>query len=246
MPYSTPSSTPKQISLFLSTIAAVSVLVTILNTLFFDFPGLEGLFGLSLAGFKRSYFWQFFTYPFLLENDGAGLTASYAFYLGFNLYMLWILCSIILDHIGSFRFFFFSLICTLIAGGAGLLGVLLTGHDQILTGQIPLISSLLTLWAVLNPAAILLIFYIFPIKVKTLALGALAYLISTSIWHLNWVLLLFYIAGPIFAYFFGLSMKKRPFEVLKNHFNSFFNKGSKNEKIIDFHTGKPKRVFTKS
>ncbi len=237
-----PSHTPKPISIFLTIVASASVLSTVLNTLFFGTPGLEAVLGLSWAGIKKSFFWQLLSYPYILENEGSGLAAGYIFHLGFNLYILWVLSTVVLEHIGKFKFLFFSTLCTVLAGLSGLYGIHLTGHDALLMGQTPLILSLLTLWTVLNSETTLLFFFLFPIKIKWLTLGALSVVTFNSISHLDLPMAFFNLAGPLFAYFFGMFMSKRPLEAFKNHIYKILGKSSQiNEKIIDFRTGKPKK-----
>ncbi len=118
-----PDATPKAIQkLILTTcvIALFSALTEPVFTQIFGIPGLQTWLSLSWIGIHHYFIWQPLSYLFVQSNGSMGITLSFLIGLAFDMYILWIMGSAILDTVGTkpfLRLYFLSGI------GAGLLAL---------------------------------------------------------------------------------------------------------------------------
>src|SRR5580704_11118903 len=103
-----PEITPSHIQRLILITCMVTIISALIDTPIshlFGIPGPQDLFSLSWYGINHYFFWQPISYMFVQYNGGQGITLFFLLILIFNMYMLWILGSIIYDHIGPKSFF---------------------------------------------------------------------------------------------------------------------------------------------
>ncbi len=163
-----------------------------------------GLFSLVPADVvRRFYVWQLVTYLFL--HGGF-------FHILFNMLALWFFGKDLEDIWGTRRFLQFYFFCGVGAGVFVVLGNYLFGNPLVPTiGASGAIYGILLVCAVMWPDRII-IFYIFPIKLKyfVMILGAIAFF---SVRDLNsGVSDIAHLSGMLFGYVFLKSSKIRKFD----------------------------------
>jgi membrane associated rhomboid family serine protease len=243
-----PEETPKPLLYLIASIGVVSILSTLLNGLFSYFlesTGPEELLGLSLRGMRDFFLWQPFTYIFTQNSYSAGISISYLISLCFNLYILWILGSAVIERIGLKSFFKLFFVSGIASGLIALLMMKLTSQSLILSGPGPAILALLCFWTLLYSEADLRFFFIFQLKAKWLTAGIFIAILLSCLSQLDFVSLGFYLTGMICGYLYGIIAYdlKGPFTFL-NSFEEFIlglfkGKGKEtSSKIVDINTGK--------
>lgn len=239
-------------------ISLISALSEPLLNILFNLPGPAYLFSLSWAGLQHGYLWQIVTYLFFQDTGGSGLSLSFLIGLAFNLYLLWIMGTDLLEKVGRWPFLRFYITAGIAAGLAALAAMFFTGQYAILSGPTPAIIAVLTAWTLFNPESELYIFFLFSIKAKWLW-GVLAgvFLIS-SLSHLDWVSFSYYGMALLAGYVYAVAAWDqrgpfswlRPFDALFSSIGRFLRRGGqrlssvrpgniKKGKIIDFKTGEP-------
>ncbi len=106
-------------------------------------------------------FWQVFTYQFL--HGGF-------FHIFFNMFVLWMFGSEVEASLGSKRFLRFYLLC---GTGAGILTVIIFnifGSTITVLGASGAVIGVLVAFAVIDPNRVVLLYFLFPIKVKYLVM----------------------------------------------------------------------------
>lgn len=133
----------------------INIVVFILVHIFPNFPWFA-LFGLVPSFvFSRFMFWQLFTHLFL----HAGL-----WHLVINMLMLWMFGSIIEDIWGRNKFLFYYFLTGI---GAGICSIIFAFNSlSAVVGASGAIFGLLVAYAVMFPESIILLFFIFPMKMK--------------------------------------------------------------------------------
>jgi membrane associated rhomboid family serine protease len=118
--------------------------------------------------------WQVFTYQFLHGDIG---------HILFNMLALWMFGVTLEQTWGTKRFLQYYFVCAVGAGICVILGEYLLGRPGAATiGASGAIYGLLLAFGVLFPEAIMLLFFVFPVKAKyaVAIYGAIAFLMSTS------------------------------------------------------------------
>jgi membrane associated rhomboid family serine protease len=141
-----PFTTPKPLKTFLLITLALGLASPLL------FPYLA----LSAAGVKALYLWQFITYAFVLPTLG-GLSFSLLILLAFNIYLLWMFGSSLIERIKVRPFFLLYFTSILVGGLAGYLAMRLFSLPLPLGGMAAPLYGVLIAWVLLNPGANLLI-----------------------------------------------------------------------------------------
>ena len=246
-----PTFTPKIIKILISIVGGVGIISALLYSFGFVLPQL--LLSLSLPNFM---IWQPLTY-WMVQNSNTGISFSFLIGLIFNLYLIWIIGSSIINEIGVNRFLRFCSISTIGIGITALITIKLTGHTLLFAGPEPIIYGLLILWMMLNPELELLLLMTFPVKIKWLVTIFLGIIIVVDFAHGNWPYFIAYLTATGGAYLYCLLACKlqSPF-IITHRFDSFFNnigillskyRQKKREikeetyrkaKIYDFKTGK--------
>src|SRR5689334_18048221 len=106
------SNIPKNLGFLIGSIAIISILSALADGFFVYFTSMSGpqpLLSLSWNGLSHWYIWQPLSYLFVLTSGNAGLSLGFFIQLVFNLYILWVMGSTLIERIGEgpfFRFFF--------------------------------------------------------------------------------------------------------------------------------------------
>lgn len=256
-----PNPPPKMLTRLIGAIAIISTFSALIDGFFVYFlnmSGPQGLLSLSWNGLHQWYIWQPLSYLFVLSSGNAGLSLSFFLQLLFDLYILWIMGSSLIERTGTaafLRFFYISGILT----GLLTLVCMPSIHQYIeLTGPTASIIGIITAWTFLHPESELLVFFLFPIKAKWLFTGLFGVTLLTNLSHLNIVGALFQIISLTIAYLYATIIWElsTPFAVTR-FADSFFIKAGikarafisrtrsrgpvadKTNKIFDFHTGSP-------
>lgn len=125
---------------------------------------LYGMLSLTRSGLLRGEIWRLFTFIFLPPQTSI-------VWIMFSLYLYWLIGSALENQWGSARFTLFYLIGVI----GNILSALITGYAD----NSYLNMSLYFAFAAMNPNFQLMIFFLFPVKIKYLAiLNAIMYLIS--------------------------------------------------------------------
>lgn len=169
-------------------------------------PQVQAYLAFSWEGMKHLYFWQFFTYVFV---EAGPFSLSFALQLAFNLYILWLFGSSLIDfsRVSHFLILFF---------GAALFAALsvLPFHGY-LAGSAAAIYAVLTAWAMINQGSQLLLFFALPFKAEWLILAIIAFSIFVDIMAGLWITAASLIASVLFGYLFALIAWRRmsPFAI---------------------------------
>lgn len=254
-----PGSTPNPIKQLIWITCIVSIFAAFLNNIFLNFLNSNGpqqILSLSWWGLGQWYIWQPVSYFFIQTSGAFGVSLIFFFELLFNMYILWIMGSVLVERVGSSPFLRFYFICGIAIGLITLFLMPVLGQYTSLAGTTPLILGIMTAWTMLHPESELLLFFVLPVKAKWIIVGMIVVTFLINISNLNFINLFFYILGPFICYLYAVSVwgLQSPFSFthfidsklgkLGNRIRSLFTKkeGSQMEvntkdKIIDFHTG---------
>jgi membrane associated rhomboid family serine protease len=254
-----PSETPSTITKLIAWTVSLSLLSSLVQTIFdqFDiFPGPRIIFSLNWWGISQGYVWQLFTYLFIQDSSIKGINFTYLLSLFFNMYLLWVIGTDIIQMKGKGAFLRFYFFIGITIGIVAILLMPLTGKYAFLSGPSGILLALLTIWSMAFPENELLLFFLLPIKTKWIATGIITsvLLVTLSEWDLTYFI--FYLTAVLFGYLYvaiswgwrtpfaftsaldskltmlGLSLQKY-IPRMKSK-----NKGSEKTKIVDLQTGK--------
>lgn len=159
-------------------------------------PQLSGWLALSWTGIGRLYLWQLLTY--ILIEPGP---ASFNFFLqlGFNMYILWMFGSSLIER--SRPALFFSLYF-----GAALIAALasLAFPHAILAGSTNAVYAILVAWMMVNPGAQLLLFFSIPFKAHWLIVILIGISLFIDLAANNWPAFATLAVSIFFGYLFAL------------------------------------------
>ena len=198
-------STPSIIKQLIIAICAIS-LISATSQLIFDrlgwTPGPQQLLSLSWWGIAQGFIWQPITYMFINEFQ-ASLSLSYLISLMFNMYILWVVGTSVLEIVGRKAFINLYLFSGVISAQVALLFILVTDQSVYLAGTTTPLLTLLVIWGLTFPDADILLFFILPVKTKWLILGALGFLLLSTLseWNLPGVAL--YLSSIFIGYGYG-------------------------------------------
>lgn len=241
-----PQITPPILKYLIGAIIAFSLGTTLLNILIGS-NLLHLLFSLSLEGIKNGFVFQLFTYAFLQVPD-LNFNLSYLIHLAFNIYIVWVVGTQIIQRVkvkGFVLFFFISILTT---GLVGLSMMAFLNPSYVLQGTTPLLYSLLIAWIMLYPDVRIFLFFIFPVFAKHLVTGILGITLLLDLINGQYLSVITYLSAATFGYLYGLCIWKckspflflHPFE--KRIFSFSFRKKAKTfhaSKVYDFKTGEP-------
>lgn len=204
-------------------------------------PQLYNWLALSWAGIEKFYLWQLITY-ILLEKG----PLSFGFFvtLAFNMYILWMFGSSLIERSHTRLFFFLYL-------GAALLGgcsALIIPHS-ILASSTNAVYAILVSWMMLNPGSQLLLFFTLPFKAHWLILGLIAMTFLFDLSNANWAEAISLAVACLYSYLFALVIWREPgpFPFLRRfekRIFQFLERQKKHEtyrhsKIYDIKSGAP-------
>lgn len=202
-----PGHTPKVVRWLIILTCIVSLLSALTNNLFVQFLKMTGpveFFGLSWRGLRWGYFWQPVTYLFVQDPGGNGIHFFYLISLLFDMYVLWVIGSMVIERLGSMRFIVLYLLTGVLAGLAAVGMMTLIGSYSLITGPSAALLGLLVVWTMYYPDSDLMLFFLFPIKLRWLLTGVLGAIFIVSLSQLDFVSLTFYGVATLTGYLFGL------------------------------------------
>lgn len=256
-----PEWTPPLVKQLIIAITSVSIACALLHPLFAHVFGVLSpaqWLSLSWAGMTNYFIWQPFTYAFVQEGTFFGITLSYLLSLCFNMYILWIVGTAVLERMTNRGFIFLVTSASILSGLMGLLAMALEGSPGYLSGPIPAILALFVVWACLYSENEILLFFVFPVKIKWLLAGVTTAILLISLSHMDGVMLLFYGTGMLVGYLYSVTVLglRTPFswthplddrlticydnslKILKKWFKKKDRESNKT-KIFDIKSGKP-------
>jgi membrane associated rhomboid family serine protease len=252
-----PGVTPKAIFHLILWTSVVTLCSAPLQVLFNQFGlgnGPLDYLGLSRWGIRNWYIWQPITYLFVQMIPPGGMTFFYLIALFFNMYILWVMGSALIELVGtkSFLHFYFF---TGIAAGLLALGLMhLLGHDRLLAGPAAAILALVTAWTMIYPEVEMLLFFLIPIKAKWVMAGIVGAILFLALTQGEIAYLALYMAGVVLGYLYAVCAWKlqgpfpwlHPFDRRVAAISSWVSQklprwtrqaSTKESKIIDFKTG---------
>lgn len=256
---------PAQTPQIIQQLILITCVATILSALIdspissiFGIPGPQDLFSLSWYGFQNWFIWEPITYLFVQYTGAQGITFFFIIALLFNMYMIWVLGSSVIERTGPYSFIYFYLLCGAIAGVVALFFMSMTGHYAVLSGPTAPILALLMVWAMFYPENELLFFFLFNIKAKWLIAGIVGAIVLVCLSQGDIVNLMFYFTALGSGYIYGVLAweLQGPFaithrfdrmlaalgascRVLKAKVAEKIEKKATAPKIVDMNTGKP-------
>lgn len=196
-----PISTPKVLKWLIIITCSIAIMSTALQDIF-DllgiFPGPQSILSLSLWGLKNGFIWQPLTFLFVQES--AGLSLSFFFMLLLNMYVLWVVGGNLIEVIGKSSFLRLYFIGSIIAGAFALLIMQITGYHEIISGLIPALLIITTVWVMAFPETEILLFFLIPFKAKWVVAFVIGALCIINLFHLEFSLLSLYLAAIVIGY----------------------------------------------
>lgn len=201
-----PSYTPKVIRFLITITAVTSLSAALLDKLLrhlTGLPGLEGILSLSYWGISHGLLWQPVTYLFVTPTFGLGVTLGLIMTLLFQMYLLWIAGTAVLERVGPSPFLRLYLASGILTGLAVLLVMVLTETHLPLAGPSAPILAVLVVWAMLYPDMQLLLFLTIPAKIRYLVFGYLAIVLFIDLAQLNLIDLTLNLVAGGTGYLYG-------------------------------------------
>lgn len=207
MPQLGPTKTPaviKHLMIWTAVIALFSAAIQPIVDQFGLFPGPQNLLSLSWWGLRNLYLWQPFTYLFVQSISSYGITFYFLISLFFNIYLLWVLGTAVVELVGKWAFLRFYFFCGIAAGLICLLCMPLIGQYAVLAGAAPALLALLTVWSMAFPESEVLLFFLIPLKAKWLVTGLMGAIILVSLSQLDFPGLILYVSGIVLGYTYAV------------------------------------------
>ena len=216
----------------------ILIAFTAASTLFVSFfPVLNAYLALSPVAIVHSYYYQFISYIFV---ESGRISLSFLITLLFNLYLLYIFGSSLIERMGQKLFFTLYFSSSVLAGLSTLFF-----KSFFLTGATNPVFAVMTAWMMMNPKSTLLLFFTIPVKsylLVTILIGA-TLLLNLGAGQFDQAVSLF--TACLYAYIFSIFVFQQfsPFAFLKKFerkIASFFHKEKKPKaQVYDFKTGQP-------
>jgi hypothetical protein len=203
-----PEKTPSLIKQMIIITCVIAILSAGVQTIFDQFnlfPGPQNFLSLSWWGLQKGYVWQPLTFLFIQEAP-AGLSFFFFITLLFNIYLLWVIGSSIVQILGRGPFLRLYFLGGILAASVGLFFMKITGQHEMLMGMTPSFLILFTIWSMAYPEREILLFFILPIQVKWLvvALVSILLLITLSHWELPYFFM--YLSAVVIGYCYAVMM----------------------------------------
>jgi membrane associated rhomboid family serine protease len=202
-----PSKTP----LVIKSIAFITLIISLIcafTSPFFSKNYLAYFLGLSVDGIKNYYFWQFITYNFI--EVSYGITLGYIFSLFFNLYLIWVIGSFIVERTSQVKFLIFFLSCIIVSGLSAFLAMNISNKNIIFTGSnIGLLSILVSWMMFCAKDAKVFLFFVLPIKVQWIVLGLIFLTLISNISNMQMIYLSANLSACIFSYLYSVIIFNR-------------------------------------
>jgi membrane associated rhomboid family serine protease len=220
--------------LSLKILIAVTLVATLVTT------PIHPLLALSWAGIEHLYLWQLLTYLLVEPLSFHGFVQ-----LAFNMYLLWMFGSSLIERSRSRTFFLLYFGSALFASLAALLPLYF--FSSVLASSTPAVYAIMVAWMMLNPHSQLLLFFALPFKAHWLITGLLALTLFLDLSQGHWVGATSLIASCLFSYLFTLVAWReqgpfaifRPFERSVLRFLERRKQPYQRSKIYDIQSGAP-------
>jgi membrane associated rhomboid family serine protease len=248
---------PKPLKILLWAILSFSLLSAALNKFFIqaiEIIGPQDLLSLSQEGARNGYLWQPLTYLFIHPAEN-GISFFFLLHLFFNIYLLWMVGSSVIQKIGSGPFIRLFLVSGIAAGFFGQWIIHLTSSSTLVSGASPGIYAILVAWTMLFPDIEMILFGRTPIKAKWLVIGFLGLALLSDLSDGHFMTFVIYSIGATTGYLysviawglFGPFSITHRFDRLLFHFTQFIRqkikryfkpvKAHAGPKIYDIKTG---------
>lgn len=220
----------------------ILILATIALSLVSGFlPELYGWLALSWIGIKKLFLWQLVSYC-LVERGP--LSFGFFLNLAFNMYILWLFGSHLIERSHS-RLFLMLYFGAVLFGGASTLFL----PHTFLAGSANGVYAVMVAWTLLNPGSQLLLFFTLPFKALWLILGLLGFTLFIDLSSGYWAGALSLATASLYSYFFTLIAWRHPgpFPFLRKFEKRLFqllerkkgHTGYTRSKIYDIRSGEP-------
>lgn len=199
--------TPPVIRYLIWITASTILIVAGADQLFHQLLNMRGpldFFGLSWYGVRHYYIWQPFTYMFTQEAGPQGITFLFLIALFLNMYLLWLIGSMLVERIGQKKILILYFASGIVAGIATLFSMQLLDTYSIVSSPTAAIIALCVVWTMFYPDSELTFAYLFPIQARWLLAGALGALIILCITQWDILSLIFYFTAVVFGYLYGI------------------------------------------
>jgi len=198
-----PVATPKTIKRLIVAICVTAILSATVQELFdlFNlFPGPQHLLSLSWWGLNQWYLWEPFTFLFIQDSTNGGLTLSFFLLLFFNMYILWVIGTNVIQALSTAAFLRLYFIGGIGAAAITLLTMPLTGQYEMIAGATPALLTIVTVWAMAFPETEVLIFFLIPMKAKWIVSGVSGILLLNALTHWNLSYFVLYLSAIAIGY----------------------------------------------
>jgi len=211
-----PLKTPLIVKLLLILTVSISVISAILLPILkINYSAF--FLGLSLEGIKNFFLWQLITYNFL--EIGFGININFIISLLFNMYLIWITATQIVERTSQIQYLVFYILSTIFSGFVILLTMFLGFKNMIFAGSTVGLYTTLIAWMMLNAKDTrIYLFFAIPLKHYWLVLGLIGFSLFSQLSSMQIVHFFAYLSVSIFAYFYSVIVWFRysPFDFLNN------------------------------
>jgi len=246
-----PQNTPKAVKyLILSTL-----IISLISALLSRFIPIQYILGLSSVGIKHGFVWQLITYVFV-QPLATGISFSFLLHLLFNLYLLWVIGTSIIERSSAKQFLALYFLSALFSGGICTFLLHAFSSIALIAGAGPSIYAILIAWMMLYPDMQISLFFVVPFKAKWLIMGLLGANLLIDLSNHDWMNFILYLSASTFGYLFAVMKWKLhgPFTALSRMERILMNfpfswiqkwkeqgkkKSFRRSKIFDFRTGEP-------
>lgn len=199
------SHTSKSITVLIFITALATVCSAALEPLFiniFKIHGPQEFFGLSWWGLSNYYLWQPLTCLFI-QSDTYGINFTFLIALTFNMYMLWLFGSNLVEVYGTVPFLRLYFISGILASLAALIVTPTIRQYTVIAGVAPSLLATFVAWAILHRDTQLLLFFLIPVKAKWLLTAVIAFAILIPLSELDLVTFVYYLTGILIGYLYS-------------------------------------------
>lgn len=200
-----PQETPRVISWLITITCLITLLSALLTPLLhlMKLIAPQEVLSLSWFGINSFFIWQPITYLFIQELPLDGINLFFLITLAFNMYVLWMLGSILHIDIGTRHFLAIYLLTGALAGLSALAIEKLTGQYTTLYGPTAALLALFAIWVMHYGDSILSLFFLIPLKTKWILATILGAIVLFSLSKLDFVSMTLYLSATLFAYLYG-------------------------------------------
>lgn len=201
-----PNHTPRLISWLIAVTCAITLTSALTNSLFVELLGIQGpqfFLGLSATGMQYLYFWQPITYLFVQDTE-SGINLFFLFTLCFNMYLLWVLGTMVYERAGALHFTAIYFSGGVLTALSTLLFMNLWHQYAFLAGPSAALLTTFVIWTMYYPDNDLYFFFLIPLKPRQLLTIILTIILLSNLSSLDFISIHFFAAAVLTGYFYGL------------------------------------------